>query len=271
MSSVRNYSHLAKRVRQTPTLCRNFPTIYRDLALSATPWAPRESVFRLRNGMQVTCPNVDGARYPIFEVFGDDAYRMEDLLAGLPDDAVVLDVGGQVGCFALLAGHVGPNVRVETYEASPVSADYIQRNIDDNGLGDRLRVHATALAASAGTITFFDSGTASGLNGLTGRKNIQAATSGEITVPAVTFDDAVAAAPGPVRLVKMDIEGGEYDAVLGSSPQSWADVQKVVMEYHPVEGHTLEELVGFLTGAGLKVVRDEPGTEPGLGVVWLER
>ena len=42
------------------------------------------------------------------------------------------------------------------------------------------------------------------------------------------------------------------------------------MEYHPVDGHSWEELEEFFAKAGLTVVRQEPLT-PRLGTVWLSR
>jgi len=258
---------LAKRVIQTPRLVRNFPGVYAALLAGDTRWAPRELRFRMRNGLTVVGPNVPGARYPVFEIFADDAYRFAELAASLPESPRVLDIGGQLGCFSLGLARQAPRAVIHTYEASPVSAGYIRRNIDTNGFGDRVTVHATALAAEEGTLSFRDSGTASGLNGLSAPEGHTTT----IEVPATTFDNAVAGLDGKVDLVKMDIEGGEYDAILTSSPSSWSTVQRVVMEYHPIPGHTQAELVEFLGNTGLHVVHDEPGTEPGLGVMWLER
>ena len=91
-------------------------------------------------------------------------------------------------------------------------------------------------------------------------------------MPATTFDDAVKGAGGPVQIVKMDVEGAEYDIILPSDPASWADVRKVVMEYHPVEGHSLEELTRLLRGLGIhRGPARAHGPAPGLGAMWLAR
>jgi hypothetical protein len=68
----------------------------------------------------------------------------------------------------------------------------------------------------------------------------------------------------------MDCEGGEYGLVYASSPQNWASVQRVVMEYHPVEGETWDKLRDWFAGIGLQVVR-EKSENPGLGTAWLAR
>ncbi|MEH3067097.1 MAG: hypothetical protein PGN15_03240 [Aeromicrobium erythreum] len=44
------------------------------------------------------------------------------------------------------------------------------------------------------------------------------------------------------------------------------------MEYHPVEGYALADLVTYLAGVGLDLVRDEPSPDkPGLGNAWFAR
>ncbi len=267
MKTVRGTAHFARRARQTPALFRNFPGVFRDLALADTRWAPKEITFRMRNGYTVVSPNADGARFPLYEVFADDGYQLEELTSGVDADATVLDIGGQIGSFALAMAQTMPKAKVHVYEASPISASYISRNVDGNGLQDRITVHAKALAGEVGEFTFVDSGTASGHNGLTAPEGLGS----EVTVPSDTFDNAVKSAGGPVQIVKMDVEGAEYDIILRSDPASWADVRKVVMEYHPVEGHSLDELLKFFSAVGIEETSHDPGTRAGLGVMWLAR
>lgn len=267
MRTVRGVSHFGKRLYQTPVLFRNFPEILGRLALAETGRGSADLVFRMRNGYTVHCPNADGARFPLYEVFGDDAYRVEELRAGVDPDAGVLDVGGQIGSFALAIAAAMPRATVHVYEASPTSASYVERNIVDNGLADRVAVHAEAMAATVGQFTFVDSGTASGHNGLTAPDGLGS----EVTVPSVPFDEAVRRVGADVQIVKMDVEGAEYDIVLSSSPSSWASVRKVVMEYHPMAGHSLDELLAFFSAVGLEPIKHDPGKRAGLGVIWLAR
>lgn len=264
---TRNVGYAVRRMRQTPTLFSNYPAVFAGLVRGATPWAAPEVTFRLRNGCTVVAPNVAGARFPVYEIFADDAYRLDELCAGLAEDLHVLDVGGQIGSFSLAVASLHPAATVHVYEASPTSASYVRRNVEANDLGDRVTVHPAALAGTAGTFTFVDSGTASGHNGLTAPDGLGR----EVTVPATTFDAAIALLGGRADLVKMDVEGAEYDIILGSDPLSWRSVRRMVMEYHPVPGHDVEELVSFLSEVGLRPVRHQPSDKPGLGVMWLAR
>jgi FkbM family methyltransferase len=267
MKTIRSVNHIGKRVRQTPVLFRNFPKVYTDIALAQTRWRPAEMTFHMRNGYTVVCPNADGARFPLYEIFADDAYDMTELCAGVDPDAAVLDVGGQIGSFSLAIARELPGASIHVFEASPTSAGYVRRNVSANGLTDRITVHGVAMSGAAGEFTFVDSGTASGHNGLTA----PAGLGKTVTVPAVSFDQAVADAGNNVQIVKMDVEGAEYDIVLDSSPSSWSKVRKVVMEYHPMAGRSLEDLLKYFAAVGLEPTRHDLGSRAGLGIIWLAR
>ena len=70
----------------------------------------------------------------------------------------------------------------------------------------------------------------------------------------------------------VDTEGAQYDIVLSSDPADWSDVQRLVLEYHPVDGHSWDELQTFFSKAGLEVAHLELGLfTDRLGTAWLSR
>ena len=227
-----------------------------------------EVTFRTRSGLTIHTPNAPGARFPVYEITADDVYRIDELTTGLRPDFVAVDVGAHIGTFSATLCSRAPGATVHAYEASPSTAEWTRRNAEANGFVDRLHVHAQAVADHRGTLTFVDNGEASAHNGLTAPEGLGA----EVEVPCVTFADVHAAAGGRVDLLKSDAEGAEYGYILTSDPALWRDVQRVVMEYHPVEGHQLLDLVRFLRDVGLDLVRDEPSPDkPGLGNAWFAR
>ena len=255
----------ARRIGQTLTAFRNGPKLLFYLVASKTPLASSELVFKTRDGVVISCPNVAGARVPVYELFAEDAYRFNELAGDLPADFTALDIGGQIGCFSVALAKAFPQARINTYEASPSTAIYTRRNVTNNGLSDRVTVHNTAMSDHVGTLEFTDNGQGSGLNGLTAPEGSQT-----IEVECTTFAEAVKAAGGKVDLVKIDTEGAEYSIILPSDPSDWATVQSVVMEYHPLQGHSWDELKDFFTKAGLEEVRHDR-VDIGLGTVWLKR
>ena len=253
----------ARRLRQT--LQFDNPTrVLFDLASSRTPWRRDTLLFDLPGGGRITAPNHPGARVPVYELFVEDVYHLDELTSGLRPDAVALDIGGHIGCFSVALARKAPGIRVNTYEASPVTAEWTRRNVTANRLDERVTVTHCALSDHDGTLEFADNGRGSGLNGITAPED-----SVITAVPCITFDEAVRRAGGRVDLVKMDTEGAEFDIVLGSSPESWDTVQSLVLEYHDVPGHHISELEKFFESVGLTVVR-RVGRER-VGGLWLRR
>jgi FkbM family methyltransferase len=266
-----------RRVAQTRRTFRNWPALLTSLAGEKLHRGAPTLTFVTRSGLRLRCPNVPGARLPMYEQFADDNYRLDWLLGSETGPVRILDVGAHVGAFAVNAAGARRNVHVECYEPSPSTAEFLRANVAANGLDDRVLVHEAALAGSTGVAELDDNSSGSVHNGLVGdagRLVAGADSAGHrhvIEVKALTFADAVAAG-GPFDLVKMDCEGGEYALVYASDKHSWASAQRVVLEYHRVTGESWDELRDWFADAGLHVVREQTDPlAPGLGVAWLDR
>ena len=267
MNRLQSRRYWARRLAQTPGTFANWPAILRDMALGRAGRGPETLEFRTRSGLCIETPNRPGARVPVYEIFAEDCYRLRWLLGDLLDRPVrVLDIGGHVGTFSCRLAQLHPRAAIQVFEPSPTTVRYLRRNVDRNGFADRVTVYEQALAATTGYAVFDDNGAGSGLNGLLAAGH----RSGTPTkVEALAFDDAVALLDAPVDVVKIDCEGGEYDLVLASSADAWADVQRVVIEYHPVAGHSWPELRDRFVAAGLAVQDEHAGG--GYGCAWLSR
>jgi FkbM family methyltransferase len=264
---LRSRVYWMRRLAQTPRTFTNWASILRDLALGRARRGPDTLTFRTRSGIRIDCPNRPGARVPIYEIFAEDCYRLEWFLGPLARRPIqVIDIGGHVGTFSCRLTQLHPQASVLAFEPSATTAAFLRRNVEQNRVADRVTVFERALAASTGTATFDDNGAGSGLNGLVSAGH---ATGTATRVATIAFDQAVADAPAPIDVVKIDCEGGEYDLVLGSAPESWASVQRVVIEHHPVPGHAWPELREWFARVGL-VVQDE-NSFGRHGCVWLSR
>jgi FkbM family methyltransferase len=266
-----------RRVAQTRRTFVNWPTLLRQMVGEKLGRGGAELQFVTRSGVRITAPNVPGARLPLYEQYADDCYRLRGLLAPFQGRPLsVFDVGAHIGSFATNVASLHPQARIECFEPSRQSAEYLRRNVAQNGFAQRVTVHEVALADQEGTALFDDNDGGSVHNGLVqeDRRLVDGADAPAqrhtVEVPTTTFDKAVAAASAPPNLVKMDCEGGEYPLVYASSPESWASVEAVVMEYHPVPGQSWDELRAWLADVGLDVMRHE-SLRPGLGTAWLTR
>ena len=258
---LRRIVRAGRRIRQSFTHFENGPQLLWGAARSS------EMTFRTRTGLIMHTPNVGGARFPVYEINADDVYRMADVLTDIGDDPVVVDIGAHVGSFSTAVCAARPDATVHAYEASPSTADWLDRNVAANDLQDRLIVHRNAVSDHVGTLDMIDNGLASAHNGLTAPDGSGAM----VSVPCVTFADIHEATRGRITVVKSDAEGAEYGFILGSDPAHWSTVQRIVMEYHPVQGHSLDQLVEFLAAVGIDLVRHEPADRPGLGNAWFAR
>jgi len=257
----------ARRLVQTPRTFANWPRVLADMARQTLGNGPQDLTFRTRGGVTIVCPNRRGARVPVYEIFAEDCYQLAPFLGPLLNRPVqVLDIGGHIGTFSCQLTQLHPRASVLAYEPSAVTAEYLRRNIERNNVADRVQVFKSAVAATSGIAVFRDNGAGSGLNSL---RSGHGSVGTDTEVSTVSFDEAVANAPAPVDVVKIDCEGGEYDLVLGSSPESWASVQRVVIEFHPVAGHGWDELRDRFEGVGLSV--QQQSIVGGYGCVWLSR
>jgi FkbM family methyltransferase len=268
VASSEHARHQAMRVWQTPRTFSNWATVLTDMAREKVGRGPETLTFNTQEGLVIECPNRAGARVPIYEIFAEDCYHFEWFLASLAGRPLhVIDIGGQVGAFACRLAQLEPQAMIRTYEPSPTSASVLRRNVERNGFGDRVTVVEEALAATVGTAELDDNEGASGTNSLLSAQGGHGAT---VTVMTTTFDAAVRALAEPPNVVKIDCEGGEYDLVGASSPESWSSVERLVIEYHRVPGHSWEELRTWFAGVGLSVQHEELLGED-LGLVWLSR
>ena len=167
----------------------------------------------------------------------------------------VLDVGGYLGYFTLLAARAaGPEGRVLVVEANPQSQELLERNIERNGFADRVDMRKTAVAAEAGTATFYWDASDGSTSGLAPPEN----TGGTYEVPVATVDSLLAGAR-QLDVVKIDIEGGEVDALRGMSATLTHAKPglRLFVELNPGAldnaGTSGEELLALLRGYGFAI------------------
>jgi FkbM family methyltransferase len=121
--------------------------------------------------------------------------------------SVVYDVGAATGYYTLLGAKLaGPRGRVISFEPDPRNAAFLRRHIRRNGWTNVTLVES-AVGDHNGDATF-SRGTGTG----TGR----IAPDGQWRVPVIRLDDFVRSGSPPPTHMKIDVEGAEMEALLGS-------------------------------------------------------
>lgn len=144
----------------------------------------------------------------------------------------VVDVGANWGYFTLAAAHAtGHKGGVVAFEPDPRLFDILQANIAMNAI-THVSIERTAAGAASGSAAF--KGYAEGSDNRGVSRIVPAGDAADFQVSVVALDDALEARGlARVRLVKMDIEGGEREALLGMR----AGLRERRYEYLLIEVH----------------------------------
>ncbi len=217
-------SPLRRAIRAAlPRLGRLYP-LYSGLGTIANsrPWralmagGPPEAVARIRGtGARLIVPTDDfigAAVHGLGDLDPKVTWMVRKVLR--PGDTA-LDIGANLGLVAMaMADAVGPTGRIEAFEPQPRFAALARRSAALNGYA-HLTVHETALGRVDATVSL----------------NIPADNKGRASIGRPEGDETIqvpqrdagavleALAPGPVRLLKMDVEGYETEVVAGA--EAW--------------------------------------------------
>jgi FkbM family methyltransferase len=133
------------------------------------------------------------------------------------DYRVVIDVGAGRGQFAVFALRRFPRARIISFEPLPVSLHTAERAV---GRSSRLELRQLAIGSSSGTATIHVTADAdsSSLRRPTSEQTTRFPGTDDVGVHEVevtTLDDALSVLEDPV-LLKLDLQGGELDALRGA-------------------------------------------------------
>ena len=162
--------------------------------------------------------------------------------------SVVYDIGAHLGSIALGSARlVGDLGRVVAFDGDPENVLRLRENASRNRLDDRLQVvHAAVWSRThRHGISFRRGRTVRSQGGVEVDGIRPVAGSGEVIhVPTVTLDEFVAAG-GPVpHLVKIDVEGGEYQVLYGGAKLFAGQRPLIIAEIHHQQA--AEQVSGWL-------------------------
>lgn len=204
----------------------------------------REVTLRLRNGYRLRC------RLNEFDGILSAFMRREYDIPGWRWDRVrsVIDVGANVGAATLWFASHAPAAVILAIEPSPDVVPRLAANILRNRLSDRVQTMGCALGGRTGNV-FLRIAPSSVGNRVSSRPGRYRAEVAQKTLKEV-MDTAGFAR---VDVLKLDCEGAEYSVVLLAPDDVLDRVGAIIGEYHPVEGHSPDELVDRLRKVGFGV------------------
>jgi FkbM family methyltransferase len=178
--------------------------------------------------------------------------RVMDLLSAEALD--ILDVGANIGWYAVRFAKRRPQARVHAFEPMPVSHGFLQRNVAANGVGAQVRCYSHGLSDASGSFEFFIApagGTNASLRNVAGAHDARA-----VTGLALTLDQWAANQEVRPDFIKCDVEGAELLVFRGGRETLRRDRPIVFAEllrkwskpfgYHP------NDMLGFFDALGYR-------------------
>jgi FkbM family methyltransferase len=158
---------------------------------------------------------------------------------------LVLDVGAHVGAFTCWAASRAPRARIVAFEPEPLNVADLQTNVLRNNLGARVQLVNAAAASIEGEAGLWVHGGDRQLS------SFVAPVGEAVPVRCINLDRFIRkSCEGPIDLLKMDVEGAEWDILASIRDDTWARISRVVLEVHIFGGHRLREMEDLLQSRG---------------------
>lgn len=166
--------------------------------------------------------DIDSLRTIYHQIFVQGIYQVD----GLGDAPTIIDCGGNIGLSVIAFKQAYPQARILTFEADPALAALLAWNVKTLGLTN-ITVETKAVGGVNGQVMFQPDGA---VDGHVVAAHDVAPQATAIRVPAVRLSDMIT---GPVDLLKLDIEGSEYDVIADLSQSGRiAQVKTLICEVH---------------------------------------
>jgi amino acid adenylation domain-containing protein/FkbM family methyltransferase len=254
---------------------------------------------RLPNGLRVIDLNQAETDHMYEEVVTRQVYFQHGIT--IPDDALVIDAGANIGLFSLAVTASYPGARVIAFEPAPPTADVLRANLRANGSPD-VRVRVQGLSDRSGTATLTWYRRASGLSSFHPDHDEERATlmaiiayqSARGTIPpgheleAHTdglADAKLAAEQLPctltrlsdvldaegidkVDLLKIDVQKSELEVLAGIDDRHWSRIRQIAVEVHDT-GDRVRQVIRLLAGHGYHIAVGGDPIFPGTRLQYL--
>jgi FkbM family methyltransferase len=181
--------------------------------------------------------------WPVIEVYHGEYERP----IGWDRLRLVLDVGAHVGAFVCWAASRAPTARIVAFEPEPRNFGDLEGNVLRNNLEGRVELVNAAAASVDGEVALHVHGGDRQLSSVV-------AKAGEaVPVRCINLDQYIRTSlQDPIDLLKMDVEGAEWEILSSLRDDTWARVSRVVVEVHIFGGHRLRDMEELLQSRGFE-------------------
>lgn len=272
------------------------PAPGRSPEAGAEPWPAGVACHDLPNGMRVAHLNRHETDYVYQEIFSDRCYLRHGVT--LPPQAVVIDIGANIGLFSLFVRAERPDARVFAFEPSPVAFRALEANCRAYGPGLHPCNAGVGRESGEAVLTFYARSSVFSSfhpNLEEDRGAVQAVVENMVrselgpdagpvdeyvrdltadrlgaqtfTCPMVSVSDIVRQHRlGRIDLLKVDAEKCELDILRGIDDAHWPLIRQVVVEVHDRTRAALAEAQAILGARGFRCACEEERLLAGSGL-----
>jgi FkbM family methyltransferase len=193
-------------------------------------------------------------------IWKDECYTKE---YHLKNGDIVIDIGANIGIFSIFAALRG--AYVHAFEPNPETFGILQRNVDENHLGDRIKIFNSAVSDRDGhadlqipdTDKIYALGSATLShnlkNDMSKKQEIRFKSVRTETVSLKTLVEKHFYNRSKIDFLKVDCEGAEYAIFEGLENSRAEDILNIAMETH--EGYSEKEMVALMNKKGFVISR----------------
>jgi FkbM family methyltransferase len=204
-------------------------------------------VLRLHRGEEIRIEELTDLK-AFWQIFLRRVYRVR------PTDQIIVDLGANIGVFTLYAARIAPHTKIFSVEPFPATFARLAATVRDHHIESKVTCLNYAIAGSSGSRVMPDANVPSQ------RRSVASPESGArgTEIAATTLEAIFEENNLPqVDLLKIDIEGSEYEVLLSTPPTLLARIGRIAMEYHgDCAPYSKQQLFDHLRHAGFKVLWD---------------
>lgn len=180
----------------------------------------------------------------ISEIYGKKVYDILD------NNCIhACDVGAHIGLFTLRISKLNSKCLITALEPDPTNFRFLQRNVDVNGLKERVHTFNLAVGDFGRTATLLVNGFSRGDNIVKTGKSTRAPNS--LAVSIITLDKVLHERS---NVLKIDVEGMESDVLKGLGRQ-YKKVDKIAIEVHTLIVD-VSEIAKWLRSHGFVIIKN---------------
>jgi FkbM family methyltransferase len=160
----------------------------------------------------------------------------------------IIDAGAQAGFFTLYARALNAKIRVYAIEPEPANALVLAKHLKINHI-QGVKIFQQALVGKTGKSDFYVSEDTHN-HSLIKFENFKT----KISVEGISLSDFLLKNKlSRISLLKMDIEGGEYDVLENLPKDDWRKFENILLEYHDLPEKNHQQLAELIRRNGFSL------------------